>query len=122
MFVQILPVFRGLMAFRRARERIEAVQQLASSLHALSRGTGKYVGRLKARHGRIVLRRAYEQRAVRGAERAARADVWSAEDRIADALNQPNIGSYVALARAHLRQHRTNVRRVGGRAGLAAQK
>ena len=65
--------------------------------------------------------RADEERAVAGAQVAAGADVRGTEDRIADAADQPDVVGDVALAGSDLGQDGAEVRRVGGRAGLAAQ-
>ena len=120
--VQILPISQWLDFRRGARGRIQAVQQPAAFLHALGRHRRKQlVGSFEARHGRVIGCRADEQRAVDQAQVAARADIRGAEDGIADALDQPDVGGDVALAGSNLGQDGTDVRSVGGRIRLAAQ-
>ncbi len=117
--VDVLPFL--LDAIVLAVGRIQVVQQSAAALQPIRLRRREQVGRLEARRTRIVGSRADEQRTVVSAKEAARADVRSAEDGIADALDQPDVGSDVALAGSHLGQHGADVRGVGGGFGLAAQ-
>ena len=124
--VQFLPFFHGSTPHRSGFGRIQAVEQLAALLHPLGRHRGKQlVGSFEARHRRMIVCRADEQRAVASAQVAPGADIRGAEDRIADALDQPDVRSDAALAGSNLRQDRTDVRRVGaaprpGRSGSGA--
>ena len=74
--VQILPVLRDSTSRAGTVRRIQTVQQPAALLHPLGRHRGKQlVGRLETRHGRVIVCRADEQRAVASAQVAARADI-----------------------------------------------
>ena len=74
--VQILPVLQSAASQSVVFGRIQAVQQLAAFLHSLGGHGGKQlVGRFESRHGRVIGRRADEQRAVAHAQMAAGADI-----------------------------------------------
>ncbi len=114
---------------RRARVgaggRVQALQQPAPALQPLGRQVGRrqQLGRrLEIRRRGVVLGRAHEQRGVGRTQVAARGDVRGAEYRIANALDEPDVGRHAPLAGPQLGQHGTDVRSVGRGAGHAAQQ
>jgi hypothetical protein len=60
------------------------------------------IGWLEAGVGRVVFGGADEERGVGRTERPASADVRSAENRVADALDEPDVGGHAPLAGPHL--------------------
>jgi hypothetical protein len=121
--VQLVPFTRGpaLVLFQ-----VEAIEQAAARLHACGIDRAEQIlWTAEVGHRRVIGRRADEQRAVLGAEVPAGADVRGAEDRIADAADEPHVGRGVvptAATRADAREDGAEVRRVRRRTRLAAQQ
>ena len=109
--VQLAPFACDLASVRGAVGRIEAVEQAAAGLHAVGLGrTKQLVGPAETGHRRMIGRRADEERRAGSTENAARANVRGTEDRVADALDQPDVGCRAALAGPYLRQDGAEVR------------